>query len=83
MPDPDEITADKVLFGFVLMATAGRTGLGGIELAEAVSRLQAQCIAALLKDETGAAREQMVEKLRGLWAIYEEHDPSGNPWDLA
>lgn len=82
MPNPDEITSDKVLFGFVLMATAGRTGLRGGELGEAVSRLQAQCIAALLKDEAGTAREQMVERLRGLWAMYEEHDPSENPWDI-
>lgn len=78
----DDITPEKVLFGFVLMASAGRTGVTGPDIAYSVSNLQSECIASLLADDSGQARERMTEKLRTLWAVYEEHDPHDNPWDL-
>lgn len=76
-----DITAEKVAFAFVTMAVAGRDRFTTDELMQTALNLQAECIAALLEDETGEARETMADKLRTLWAIYEEHDPTQNPWD--
>jgi len=82
MPDPDQITSEKVAFAFVTMAVAGRTRFTSAEVQAAAFDLMAHCVATLLTDETGEAREKMREKLQTLWAIYEEHDPSENPWDI-
>ncbi len=83
MADPDQITDEKVAFAFVTMAVAGRTQFTSDELQASAFNLIVNCMTTLLTDETGQAKERMVEQLQKLWAIYEEHDPSTNPWNIA
>jgi hypothetical protein len=76
-----EITGEKVMFAFIVMAAGGRRDVTPESLAKTTTTLMSDCIAGLLQDESGAARKEMTDKLRSLWAVHEEHSEARHPWD--
>lgn len=81
-PPAGEPSADKVTFAYISMAMVGRESITPDELLREVQSLQARSIVALLTDESGVVRNQLLKRLRNLWAVAEEHDVTTNPWEV-
>lgn len=68
--------------GFALMVVSDKERISTDDLSRDISQQMAGAMAALLRDDTGEVRRQILDRLSRLWTVYEEHNPHEESWAL-
>lgn len=79
-----EVTGEKVLFAILCMASAEDPPPTNRDaMATACNVLMSDFIAKLLQDESGEERMILLDRMKTLWAVHEEHvdDREGPIWE--